>query len=625
MNAGLPVLTFHSLDDSGAVTSTSPDRFARIVGRLVDAGFVGVDLPDWIDRGRPAVEKGFAVTFDDGYRSILRGMAVLERHRIPSTVFLVTDHVGGLNDWPGQPMEIPRAPLLDWSEVADLSRRGVSFGAHTATHPALASGEEIRRSRDAIESSLGRACRLFAYPYGHAPMALRYRVATGFDAAFGARLDLATIDQDRFALSRIDAYYLRSPSVVERLISRRLGPWLTIRRGLRACRRLAVERPKSEIMTGKSWGGVSSPLPPGEGARRAVEGSGHHQPAPTGDSTSIEPAIRPGSDRSGHPALTRPSGTLSRGEDLVCPACRAPVDRDACPACQRVYPTVAGLPDFRLESDRYLTLDAERAKAGRLARIAATTDLEGVARAYYDITPDVDPPRCRRYLRHILGADRRGEALADRVGGDGPILEVGCGTGGLLVALARRGISVEGVDIAARWLVVARRRLDDAGLNVPLLAANADRLPYPDGSFATVVADSLIEHCNDPAAALGEWRRVLRPGGRLILWSPNRTSLTTDPHVRLWGLGFLPRRWAVGYVGVRRGGAWLPRTQTIRGAARLVASAGFERIEAGPPDLGSLRAGRLGAIYEVLRRFGPTRVALGLFGPLWSIEARAPR
>ncbi len=322
---------------------------------------------------------------------------------------------------------------------------------------------------------------------------------------------------------------------------------------------------------------------------------------------------------------------LALAAGYACPACRGPVEGGACLGCGRTYPTVAGLPDFRLESDRYLDLGAERAKAGRLARIAEGTDLAGVARAYYAITADVDPPRCARYLAHILGAEARGEALAEGLTDDGPILEVGCGTGGLLAAASRRGLAIEGVDIAARWLVVARRRLDDLGLSVPLTAASAERLPWPDATFATVVADSLIEHCDDPAAALREWRRVLRPGGRLLLWSPNRYAPVVDPHVRLWGLGFLPRRWAEGYARLRRGGAWVPRTLSVAGARWLAREAGFEGVAAGAAPIPRRWAMSLPRrqrwamlVYERLRGFGPSRALLAAFGPLWALEARAP-
>jgi len=312
-----------------------------------------------------------------------------------------------------------------------------------------------------------------------------------------------------------------------------------------------------------------------------------------------------------------------------CPACRGSVFEDRCSRCERRFPDVAGLADFRLDSDRYLDLASERAKAERLSRIAETTDLEGVARAYYAMTHDVDPPRCQRFLAHILGAEARGDAFLSRLTEHGPTLEVGCGTGGLLVAAAKRGWQVEGVDIASRWLVVARRRLDDHGLTVPLTAASADRLPWPDGAFGTVLADSLIEHCDDPLPALREWHRVLRPGGRLILWSPNRFSVAVDPHVRLWGLGFLPRSWAIVYARLRRGGAWLPRTISARRIKDLARSAGFKDVSVEPLTISRewaatrpARERRVIAVSEPLHRFAATRAILRTFGPIWALEAR---
>jgi SAM-dependent methyltransferase len=319
---------------------------------------------------------------------------------------------------------------------------------------------------------------------------------------------------------------------------------------------------------------------------------------------------------------------LATVRPMSCPACRGELEAESCGHCGRTFPDVAGLPDYRRASDRYLSLDDERAKAERLAATAETTDLTGVARAYYAMTPDVDPPRCLRYLRHILGAESRGELVASRLRDEGPILEVGCGTGGLLVAASRRGLTIEGVDIAARWLVVARRRLDDHGLHVPLTAASAERLPWPDGSFATVVADSLIEHCDDPRAVVAEWRRVLRPGGRLVLWSPNRYTIGTDPHVRLWGIGFLPRSWADAYVRLRRGGAWVPRTLPARGIVRIVRESGFRIHSIGPPSIPSDWAARQStrmraviAVYRILAGFAPSRSLLRLLGPVWAIEA----
>jgi SAM-dependent methyltransferase len=314
--------------------------------------------------------------------------------------------------------------------------------------------------------------------------------------------------------------------------------------------------------------------------------------------------------------------------ELVCPACRASLFEGSCAGCGREFPEVAGLPDLRIASDRYLDLPGERAKAARLARIAHGVDLKGLAEAYYAMTPDVEPRRRGHFLGHILGAEARGSALSALLPRSGKILEVGCGTGGLLVAATRAGLDIEGTDVALRWLVVARRRLEDRGLSVPLIAASADRLPYADASFDAVVADSVLEHLDDPLAAVQEWARVLRPGATLLVWSPNRYSLAVDPHVRLWGLGWLPRSWMPAYVRWRRGDAWPPPCLSAKEARRLAVHAGFESIEVEAPSISQPWARsrptwqqRLIAAYAIAQAIPGSRALLRAFGPLWQLRA----
>jgi SAM-dependent methyltransferase len=136
---------------------------------------------------------------------------------------------------------------------------------------------------------------------------------------------------------------------------------------------------------------------------------------------------------------------------------------------------------------------------------------------------------------------------------DRATLEVGCGTGGFLAASARAGLRPVGVDIAFRWLVVARRRLEEAGVEVPLVCACAEHLPFADETFGLVVSESTLEHVRAPLDSLREARRVLVPSGRLSLSTTNRFTLAPEPHVGVWGVGFLPRRWMSAYVGLVRG------------------------------------------------------------------------
>ncbi|WP_406693478.1 polysaccharide deacetylase family protein [Singulisphaera sp. Ch08] len=236
---GLPILTYHAFDTTGSVTATDPVWFADTLSALTNAGFQAVDLASWIARGRPSVERGFALTIDDGLRSIFEVADVVARYRVSATIFLATDRVGSDNGWPGQPAKVPRGRILSWSELASLESLGFRFAAHGRTHVPLDRcddtqlDEELRGSRDAIEQRLGRACSLFAYPYGRSNTKVRLAVRRHYAAAFGTRLDTANARQDLHQISRIDAYYLRSSHALDRLTTGKLEGWLRVRRTLR--------------------------------------------------------------------------------------------------------------------------------------------------------------------------------------------------------------------------------------------------------------------------------------------------------------------------------------------------------------------------------------------------------
>ncbi|HKY61256.1 MAG TPA: methyltransferase domain-containing protein [Gemmatimonadota bacterium] len=96
------------------------------------------------------------------------------------------------------------------------------------------------------------------------------------------------------------------------------------------------------------------------------------------------------------------------------------------------------------------------------------------------------------------------------------ILDVGCGTGALLAAAARRAPAsrLAGVDLSPAMLVVARKRLES---RAALVAADAARLPFADRGFDLVVSTSALHYWPDPGACMAEIARVLRPGGRVAI------------------------------------------------------------------------------------------------------------
>lgn len=96
------------------------------------------------------------------------------------------------------------------------------------------------------------------------------------------------------------------------------------------------------------------------------------------------------------------------------------------------------------------------------------------------------------------------------------LLDVACGTGAFLeaVADAHPDTALAGIDLSPEMLAVARKRLPT---RTALQVASADALPFPEGRFDVVVTTNAFHFFRAPDAALGEMRRVLRPGGGLVV------------------------------------------------------------------------------------------------------------
>jgi ubiquinone/menaquinone biosynthesis C-methylase UbiE len=99
---------------------------------------------------------------------------------------------------------------------------------------------------------------------------------------------------------------------------------------------------------------------------------------------------------------------------------------------------------------------------------------------------------------------------------EGEVLEVGVGTGRNL-PFYPTGVRLTGVDLSPAMLAVAGDRARAVGREVALREADAQALPFADASFDTVVCTLSLCAIPDDRAAIGEMRRVLRPGGRLLL------------------------------------------------------------------------------------------------------------
>ena len=138
----------------------------------------------------------------------------------------------------------------------------------------------------------------------------------------------------------------------------------------------------------------------------------------------------------------------------------------------------------------------------------------------------------------VLGAPEQIEPVleAAAIGPSDRVVDVGCGTGFLLLGAARRASQVVGVDVTPAMLAEAKRRVDEAGLtNVTLREATAEALPFADQRFDVALTRLTLHHFGNPGRVLGEMHRVLRPGGRVVLCdiTAAEDSAKADLHNRL--------------------------------------------------------------------------------------------
>jgi ubiquinone/menaquinone biosynthesis C-methylase UbiE/uncharacterized protein YbaR (Trm112 family) len=345
---------------------------------------------------------------------------------------------------------------------------------------------------------------------------------------------------------------------------------------------------------------------------------------------------------------------------LACPKCRASLElrdagpaardeRDAdplsahalgCVACGARYPIRFGIADLRLSPDPWIAIEDEVAKIHRVLARAAERGggFAETVRAYWEETPGTPPAVAARYARGVTRGIARERRWLERVLTEsagaraGIVLDAGCGSGALSAAAAALGFAAIGIDVALRWLVIARRRFNELAAPPPLLlAASANAIPLRDHAASAIVADDLLDHLREPGSALREFRRVLAPGGRLHQTSPNKYSIALEPHARIPALGFLPASLRAPAARVLRGIDY--REVYLLSAAEiesLLRDAGFDEIRIEPARLfdgahGDRSVGGLALLYERLMSSRAGRGLLRAIGPSLEIAARAPR
>lgn len=238
------ILTYHAVETGAPPLFTPPELFESHVRALHESGYISVTVKALVDGfNAPEPLRQVAITFDDGYQSVLtNALPVLQKYAFTATVFIISQQ--RTNKWRGQPNSVPQRDLLDWDEIRMLHDQGCEIGSHTRTHPALThiplsdAEHEIERSQDEIEQRTGVKPTTFCYPYGAMNDAVKADVARHYQCAVGTRLALLGANEDRYALPRLDSYYI-NPDLIRRLESIPARLYIRGRAALRTVKRIA--------------------------------------------------------------------------------------------------------------------------------------------------------------------------------------------------------------------------------------------------------------------------------------------------------------------------------------------------------------------------------------------------
>jgi ubiquinone/menaquinone biosynthesis C-methylase UbiE len=121
----------------------------------------------------------------------------------------------------------------------------------------------------------------------------------------------------------------------------------------------------------------------------------------------------------------------------------------------------------------------------------------------------------------------------------GDVLEIGCGRGEFAIWLSRQlpTLNITAVDFSSEAIDIATREASAKGAILVLKQANAEALPFPEGSFDYVISCECIEHVTHPSLMAQEIYRVLRPGGSFCLTTENYLNGMLIAWIRCWITG----------------------------------------------------------------------------------------
>lgn len=291
----VPILRYHSLDDSGSCVSTTIEAWSRHLTFFQEEDLQVVSLREFFAAAPSEGKETVVMTFDDGYKNNFeRAFRDLQRLNYSATFFVVPQCVGGKAAWVERDLrrllsdgeaylddpwetftqkarvnweavrkylpqmlrfrearlllefyhlnKIKNLPLMSWQDILQMSRSGMDIGAHTLTHCHLCdlnereTWNEIEGSKTVIEGRTGIQVQQFCYPYGDVPDGAAEVVeGAGYRAACGCEVGFQKREENRFSLRRIAMEKVTTARDIDFLLNARHRAFL---HGLTSLRRL---------------------------------------------------------------------------------------------------------------------------------------------------------------------------------------------------------------------------------------------------------------------------------------------------------------------------------------------------------------------------------------------------
>jgi len=174
---GVPIITYHSIDNSNSYLSISPQIFFLQMAHLKEQGWNTITIPQLLRYKftTKLPEKSVVLTFDDGLQNFYKAAwPILSQFGFTATVFIPTNYIGEKAWWYSD-YDLEPLTILTWDQMKELDSHGIDIQSHGCSHNEPNSFDiddmryEAQQSKTILEQGLSKSIKIFCFPFGQTP------------------------------------------------------------------------------------------------------------------------------------------------------------------------------------------------------------------------------------------------------------------------------------------------------------------------------------------------------------------------------------------------------------------------------------------------------------------------